>query len=73
LSRGKVVFRSGEGEVPFDIGALTPGSMREINTGAKMPPSCFKPDCRFRITVDIDNSLSEVNESNNSAFGHCPK
>ena len=35
------------------------------------PPSCFRPDCRFRITVDSGSVVDESNELNNTADGFC--
>ena len=38
----------------------------------KVPANCFSPDCSFKITVDSDNQINEVNnEGNNSANGGC--
>ena len=36
-----------------------------------IPPDCFDPDCRFRITVDANNEVTESNEGNNTADGVC--
>lgn len=38
----------------------------------KVPSNCFSPDCSFKITVDSDNQVNELNsEGNNSANGVC--
>ncbi len=37
-----------------------------------VPASCFNADCSFKITVDSNNQLDELNmEGNNSASGGC--
>ncbi|TVM03591.1 MAG: hypothetical protein CV087_04580 [Candidatus Brocadia sp. WS118] len=38
----------------------------------KVPSNCFSPDCSFKITVDSNNQVNELNsEGNNSANGLC--
>jgi hypothetical protein len=37
----------------------------------QVPSGCFSPDCSFKITVDSNNKLEELNEANNSANGGC--
>ncbi len=36
-----------------------------------IPPNCDDPDCEFRITVDVNNDVTESNEGNNFASGAC--
>jgi hypothetical protein len=36
-----------------------------------IPPSCFDPDCNFRITVDSKNQVVESDKGNNFASGMC--
>ncbi|MCB1743738.1 MAG: hypothetical protein KDK91_25405 [Gammaproteobacteria bacterium] len=36
-----------------------------------IPPSCFNPDCDFRIIVDDGDNVIESDESNNTASGFC--
>jgi hypothetical protein len=36
-----------------------------------IPGGCFDPDCEFRITVDAQNAVNEVDEGNNTANGTC--
>ena len=41
------------------------------NFTVEIPKNCFNPDCRFRITVDAEKTVTESNEGNNSANGIC--
>ncbi len=36
-----------------------------------IPPSCFNPDCNFRIVVDSKHQVVESDEGNNFASGTC--
>ena len=36
-----------------------------------IPPSCFNPDCNFKIIVDSRNQVLESDEGNNFASGTC--
>jgi hypothetical protein len=36
-----------------------------------IPPSCFRPDCHFKVTVDSGSQVDESNEANNTAAGVC--
>ena len=37
----------------------------------RVPADCFSPDCSFKITVDSENQVDELNKQNNSANGGC--
>jgi hypothetical protein len=37
----------------------------------KVPSNCFSPDCSFKITVDSNSAVDEINEGNNNALGGC--
>lgn len=36
-----------------------------------IPRGCYDPDCDFRITVDVDDVVTESDEGNNVASGTC--
>jgi len=44
---------------------------RSVEVLATFPPSCFNPNCTFRIAVDSTDNVSELNEGNNAAGGTC--
>ena len=50
---------------------LVPGSTADVQFA--IPPGCFNPDCKFKITVDSKNSIRESDERNNIAEGRCPR
>ncbi len=37
----------------------------------RVPSDCFSPDCSFKITVDSENQVDELNKQNNSKNGGC--
>jgi hypothetical protein len=49
--------------------AITAGS--SVDLAFSIPPTCFDPDCEFRIIVDSNNDVAESNEGNNFAVGRC--
>jgi len=50
--------------------AIAPGQSVEIGP-ADMPPTCYRPDCTFKIVVDSKNQIDELNENNNIMSGLC--
>lgn len=60
-------FRHGRVSLPTP--ALAPGASTDLLVD--IPPGCFDPDCEFRITVDVLNTVAESNEGNNTANGLC--
>jgi hypothetical protein len=63
-----VVFTPG-GPIAHKTPALAAGA--STNFTVQIPKACFNPDCRFRITVDSEKTVTESNEGNNSANGIC--
>jgi hypothetical protein len=60
------------GDTPFtlDTPALPEGG--SVDLLFKVPAGCFSPDCSFKITVDSNNQVDELNnEGNNSVNGGC--
>jgi CARDB len=66
----KVEFTPG-GAFEKQVERLVPGSTAEVQFA--IPPGCFNPDCKFKITVDSKNSIRESDERNNVAEGRCPR
>jgi CARDB len=66
----KVEFTPG-GTVEKQVERLVPGSTADVQFA--IPPGCFNPECRFKITVDSKNSIRESDERNNVAEGRCPR
>jgi hypothetical protein len=66
----KVEFTPG-GTVEKQVEHLVPGSTAAVQFA--IPPGCFNPECRFKITVDSKNSIRESDERNNVAEGRCPR
>jgi hypothetical protein len=67
-SKTTVVF--GNSPLTVDTPPIPKGS--SVDVLLDVPANCFSPDCSFRITVDSDNQVDEVNnEGNNSANGGC--
>jgi hypothetical protein len=60
-------FRFGKFTQPTP--ALAPGAATELLFD--LPPNCFVPDCRFRITVDVMGAVPETDEGNNIAEDAC--
>lgn len=56
---------------PGPEGALPPGTAWDIIFQNSPPPSCFNPDCEFKITVDSEGQINESNEANNVVDGRC--
>ena len=56
---------------PGPNGALPPGIAWDVQFPDSPPGACFDVDCDFRITVDSDNQVGELNEANNSVDGRC--
>ncbi|GJL77166.1 MAG: hypothetical protein NPINA01_01550 [Nitrospinaceae bacterium] len=74
-SRTQVTFFNGV-DLKKVTGALAGGATEDVTF--PMPPSCFNPDCRFKIMVDADNDIDESpgetpdnREFNNDAEGVC--
>lgn len=44
-------------------------SGESVDVSLSIPPGCFDPDCDFTVTVDVDDDVSESNESNNVEEG----
>ena len=63
-----VIFTPG-GPIAHKTPALAAGA--SANFTAQIPKACFNPDCRFRITVDSEKTVTESSEGNNSANGIC--
>ena len=64
--------------VTFGTGASVDIPTPPLGPGAQValppvpfPPSCFQPDCSFRITVDATGLVAESNEANNTVSGQC--
>jgi hypothetical protein len=64
--------------VTFETGASVDIPTPPLGPGAQValppvpfPPSCFQPDCSFRITVDATGLVAESNETNNTVSGQC--
>jgi CARDB len=66
----KVEFTPG-GTVEKQVERLVPGSTADVHF--VMPPGCFNPECKFKITVDSKNNIRESDERNNVAEGRCPR
>ena len=66
----KVEFTPG-GAFEKQVERLVPGSTADVQFA--IPPGCFNPDCKFKITVDSKNSIRESDERNNVAEGRCPR
>ncbi len=59
----------GYGQVLEPTPALNPGQTTDIFF--KIPFGCHNPDCDFKITVDVNNEVSEKDETNNTGIGLC--
>lgn len=57
------------GRVSQPTPALDPGASTDLLFN--IPPGCFQPDCRFKITVDAMSDVPETNEANNIASDTC--
>ena len=66
----KVEFTPG-GAFEKQVERLVPGSTADVQFA--IPPGCFNPDCKFKITVDSKNGIRESDERNNVAEGRCPR
>ncbi|MDR4497125.1 MAG: hypothetical protein MRK02_04255 [Candidatus Scalindua sp.] len=67
-SKTTVLFR--DVSLTLDTPAIPAGG--SVDLLFKVPANCFSPDCSFKITVDSDNQVNELNnEGNNSANGGC--
>lgn len=68
LSQTHVVFGTGfEDQRPTS--ALGPGS--QVDLRFPIPLGCFQPDCSFRISVDVQDTVIESDETNNVATDLC--
>lgn len=63
-----VTFDPG-GNVEIPTPSVAVGS--SVTLPVQIPAACFNPDCDFRITVDSKGTVSEGNETNNTAGGSC--
>ena len=50
---------------------VPPGDSQTVSY--RVPEECFRPACRFRITVDARGEVTESDETNNVAEGSCPR
>ena len=66
----KAEFTPG-GAFEKQVERLVPGSTADVQFA--IPPGCFSPDCKFKITVDSRNTIRESDEHNNVAEGRCPR
>lgn len=67
-SKTTVIF--GNTPLTLDTPAIPAGG--SVDLLFKVPSGCFSPDCSFKITVDSNNQVDELNnEGNNSANGGC--
>ncbi len=66
----KVEFTPG-GTFETQVERLVPGSTADVQF--TIPPSCFNPECKFKITVDSRNNIRESDKRNNVADGRCPR
>lgn len=57
------------GKVSVPTPPLGPGA--SVDLLVPIPPGSFDPDCEFRITVDVNNQVTESNEGNNIGNGSC--
>lgn len=57
------------GNISLPTPALAAGA--SVDLAFPIPPSCFDPDCEFRIRVDDGNVVVESDETNNIASGIC--
>jgi hypothetical protein len=53
------------------LALLTGGNNTAVVGPFPIPLGCFDPDCGFTITVDVNDDVSESDETNNSADGRC--
>ena len=60
------------GDIPITMKTPPIPAGGSVDLLFKVPANCFSPDCSFKITVDSDNQVNELNnEGNNSANGVC--
>jgi subtilase family serine protease len=59
-----VAFSSGQ-KVSQTTPSLPPNDA--VDLFFNIPSGCFSPDSRFTITVDSDDEITEINESDNRA------
>ena len=64
----RIDFANGEHQLVTTPAIPAAGS---VDVFATFPPSCFSPNCAFRIVVDSTSIVSEFNEANNGASGTC--
>lgn len=65
----RIDFATGEHQL-VTTPAIPAGGSADVF--ATFPPSCFSPNCTFRIAADSTGIVSEFNEGNNAAGGTCP-
>lgn len=49
---------------------VPPGGAESVSY--RVPEECYRPDCRFRVSVDALDEVAETDETNNDAQGFCP-
>lgn len=64
----RIDFATGEHQLLTTPAIPAGGS---VDVFATFPPSCFRPNCTFRIAADSTGLVSEFNEGNNAAGGTC--
>jgi len=68
ISKTTVLF----GDIPVTLDTPPIPAGGSVDLLFKVPTNCFSPDCSFKISVDSDNQVNELNnEGNNSANGFC--
>ena len=66
----KTIVNFGNMSVELDTPSIPAGG--SVDLLFDVPASCFSPDCSFKITVDSNNQVDELNnEGNNSVDGGC--
>lgn len=68
----RVTFSTQQGDVVHNLATppLFPGTIAELDP-VDFPPLCFQPDCFFKIEVDVDATITETDETNNTAESLC--
>jgi hypothetical protein len=60
------------GDIPVTVDTPAVPASRSVDLLCKVPTSCFRSACSFKITADANNQVNEANyEGNNSVNGGC--
>jgi subtilase family serine protease len=62
-------FSGGTHPVVLDTPGIAPDESVTLST--EIPSGCFEPNCRFKITVNSDGRITELDETNNVVEGVC--